>query len=332
MKIAITGGTGFVGRNIARTLTAKGHTVVLIARGRDTTDQTIRNLPGAAFFPITLDDPAALARAFAGCDAVAHCAGINREIGGQTYQRVHVNGTAHVIEAARRAGVKKMALISFLRARPNCGSAYHESKFAAEELVRNSGLDYTILKCGVIYGSGDHMLDHLSHAFYTFPVFAFVGFKDNPIRPTAVEEVANIVAAGLVNSALSKQTVAVLGPEEMTLRQAVKRVARVVGKNPLMFRMPVWFHYLLGWFVERLMKTPLVSTAQVRMLAEGLATPEPPCAALPVELAPRIRFSDEQIRKGLPAAGPFGMHDLRCCHQTKTIGRSHLHGAFFEMP
>jgi nucleoside-diphosphate-sugar epimerase len=52
MKIAITGGTGFVGRNIARTLAAKGHTVVLIARGRDTTDQTIRQLPNASFIPI----------------------------------------------------------------------------------------------------------------------------------------------------------------------------------------------------------------------------------------------------------------------------------------
>ena len=332
MKIAITGGTGFVGRNIARALVAQGHTVAIIARGRDTTDQTIRHLPNASFFPITLDDPMKLARAFNGCDAVAHCAGINREIDGQTYQRVHVNGTANVIAAARRAGVKKIALISFLRARPNCGSGYHESKFAAEEIVRNSGLNYTILKCGVIYGSGDHMLDHLSHAFYTFPIFTFVGLEDKPIRPTAVEEVANIVAASLINGALSKQTVAVLGPEEMTLREAVKRVARVVRKKPLMFPLPVWFHYLLGWFVERLMKTPLVSVAQVRMLAEGIAKPEPPCGTLPAELVTKIRFSDEQIRKGLPQAGPFRLHDLRCCHGTKIIGHPHLHRAFFEMP
>jgi nucleoside-diphosphate-sugar epimerase len=332
MKIAITGGTGFVGRNIARALVARGHAVVLIARGHDTTDKTIQHLPNTCFFPTTLDDPAELACAFSGCDAVAHCAGINREIEGQTYQRVHINGTANVVEAARRAGVKKIALISFLRARPNCGSGYHESKFAAEELVRKSGLDYTILKCGVIYGSGDHMLDHLSHGFYTFPVFAFVGFKDQPARPVAVEEVANIVTAALVDGALPRQTIAVLGPEEMTLREAVKRVAHVVGKNPLMFPLPVWFHYLLGWFVERLMKTPLVSTAQVRMLAEGIAKPEPPCAALPPELAPKIRFSEEQIRKGLPAAGPFRLHDLRCCHGRRDAEHPHLHGVFFEMP
>lgn len=243
-----------------------------------------------------------------------------------------MNGTRNVVEAARQTGVKKIALISFLRARPNCGSGYHESKFAAEEIVRASGLDYTVFKCGVIYGKGDHMLDHLSHAFYSFPLFAFVGYKDKPIRPTAVEEVASLVAASLTDGALSKQTVAVLGPEELTLRDAVKRVAHVAQKRPVMFRMPVWFHYLLGWFVERMMKTPLVSVAQVRMLSEGLAEPNPPCPTLPAELAPKIPFSENQIRKGLPPAGPFRMRDLRCCHRTRIIGHSHLHRAFFEMP
>ena len=118
----------------------------------------------------------------AGCDSVVHCAGINRELGQQTFTKVHIEGTRNVVEAARQAGIRKIVLLSFLRARPNCGSAYHESKWAAEEIVRHSGLDYTVLKCGVIYGQGDHMLNHLSHAFYTFPVFGFVGFQDKPIR------------------------------------------------------------------------------------------------------------------------------------------------------
>lgn len=331
MRIAITGGTGFVGRNVAKTLLADGHEVVLIARGRDHTDRSTLQLPGVRFFPMTLDRPDDLARAFEGCDAVAHCAGINRAIDGQTFQRVHVDGTRHVVEAARRADVKKIVLMSFLRARPNCGSPYHESKWAAEEIVRQSGLDYTVLKCGVIYGKGDHMLDHLSHAFYTFPLFAFVGFRDKPIRPNAVEDVARVIKAALVDSALANQTVAVLGPETLTLRQAVKRVAMVVKRKPLMIRLPVRFHYIFGWFVERIMKTPVVSVAQVRMLFEGLAEPQPACATLPAGLAPAIPFTEEQIRKGLPAPGAFGLRDIRCCHRAKTIGH-HIHSAFFELP
>jgi nucleoside-diphosphate-sugar epimerase len=318
MKIAITGGTGFVGGNIARALVVGGHETVLIARGLDRTDPGIKGLPGSTLALIGTNDADKLAKTFAGCDAVAHCAGINRELGEQTYQRVHIEGTQNVIKAARQAGVRKIILISFLRARPDCGSGYHESKFAAEEIVRNSGLDYTVFKCGVIYGKGDHMLDHLSHAFYTFPLFAFVGYRDKPIRPNAVEDLARAVKAALVDGALSRQTVAVLGPETLTLRQAVLRVARVAGKRPLAFPMPVWFHYALGRFVEKIMTAPLVSTAQVRMLSEGLAEPCPPCNMLPPELAPKIPFSDEQIRKGLPPAGPFTLRDLSCFRRAKT--------------
>ena len=302
MKIAITGGTGFVGRNAARSLAGEGHEVVMIARGMDRTDPSIRQLGRSQFVGIGLDDVGSLARAFAGAKVVVHCAGINRETGAQTYQRVHVEGTRHVVEAARRAGVDKIILISFLRARPDCGSGYHESKWEAEEIVRGSGLDYTVLKCGVIYGKGDHMLDHLSHGFYTFPIFAFVGFRDKPFRPNAVEDIVRIIKAAALNGALSRRTVAVLGPEEMTLRQAVRRVARVVGKHPLMFPMPVWFHYILGWFVERLMTVPLVSTAQVRMLSEGLAEPAPACDLVPANLAPRIRLQRRANSQGIAAA------------------------------
>jgi hypothetical protein len=93
----------------------------------------------------------------------------------------------------------------------------------------------------------------------------------------------------------------------------VRRVARVVGRHPLMFPLPVWFHYILGWVVERCMVVPLVSTAQVRMLSEGIAEAAPPCGTLPEPLRPTILFSDEQIRRGLPPAKAFGLADLRLC-------------------
>src|SRR5579863_8915987 len=215
MRIAITGGTGFVGRHLARSLAAKGHEVVLIARGVDQRDRSVLDLPNAYFFPSDLSSVDELARAFSGCGGVAHCAGINREIGQQTYERVHVQGTRNVVEAGRIAGVGKVAVLSFLRARANCGSGYHESKWAAEEIVRGSGLDYTIFKAGVIYGRGDHMLDHLSHALHTFPIFALVGFRDKPVRPLAVADLTRVLVAALVEGRLSRQTVAIMGPEQM---------------------------------------------------------------------------------------------------------------------
>jgi nucleoside-diphosphate-sugar epimerase len=313
MRIAITGGTGFVGRHLARALTASGHEVVLIARGLDDRDRSVLDLPRAHFFSSDLSRVSELTRAFAACGAVAHCAGINREIGHQTYQRVHVDGTRHVVEAARLAGVGKVALLSFLSARPGCGSGYHESKWAAEEIIRESGLDYTIVKAGVIYGRGDHMLDHLSHALFTLPIFATVGFADKPVRPLAVEDLVRILQAALLEGRLSRQTVAALGPEEMPLSQAVRRVAAAIGKRPLFVRMPVWFHYALAHVLEATMKIPLVSRAQVRILSEGIVEPLPACGTLPADLLPSTGFSDEQIRQGLPEASAFGRKDLRCC-------------------
>jgi len=313
MRIAVTGGTGFVGRHLARELTARGHEVVLIARGTDCRDPSAFVLPSAQFFAADLLSATDLARAFSACGAVAHCAGINREIGSQTYRRVHIEGTRNVVEAARIAGVGKVALLSFLRARPNCGSGYHESKWAAEEIVRNSGVDYTIFKAGVIYGRGDHMLDHLSHALYTFPLFALVGMKDKPVRPLAVEDLARAVAASLTEDRLSRQTVAITGPETLPLGEAVRRVGRVIGRAPIYFRMQVAFHRWMALGLEKIMEIPLVSLAQVRILSEGIVEPMPPCDELPADLMPTTRFTDEQIRRGLPEAGAFGFRDLRWC-------------------
>jgi len=311
MKIAITGGTGFVGRHLARALSSQGHRVVLIARGLDERDKDIRSLAGAQFMPIGTNDEEKLTQAFAGCQSVAHLAGINREIGEQTYKRVHIEGTHRVINAGKRAGVEKIAYLSFLRARPNCGSGYHESKWAAEELVRSSGLNYTVLKAGVIYGKGDHMLDHLSHAFRSLPIFGLVGMKDKPIRPTAVEDMVRVLEASLTKGRLSRQTVAVVGPEQMVLREAVTRVARVVGKVPVMFPLPVFVHKILARLFEFTMQIPLVSIGQVRILSEGIVEPLPFADALPDDLKPGILFSPEQIRAGLPAAEAFGWKDFR---------------------
>ena len=244
---------------------------------------------------------------------MAHCAGINREIGYRTFARVHVDATRNVVEAARRAGVEKIVLMSFLRARPDCGSPYHESKWAAEEIVRNSGLDYTIIKAGVVYGRGDHMLDHLSHAFHTFPVFGLVGFKQQTVRPLAIEDLVHVMRAAMIDRRLKQQTIALMGPEEISLSEAVKRVADVVGKHPLMFPLPICVHQLLARVFERTMKTPLVSLAQVRILAEGVAEPSSPASPIPYDLIPTRRFTPEQIRNGLPHPAPFGVGDLRLC-------------------
>ncbi len=312
MKIAITGGTGFVGRHLAERLVAGGHDVVVVGRG---SPAKVALLPGGVRVDSAdITDESALGAAFSGCDAVAHCAGINREIGAQTYAAVHVAGTRAVVAAARAAGVQRLVMLSFLRARPDGPSAYHRSKWDAEQLVRSSGLTWTILKAGVIHGRGDHMLDHLSHAFFTFPIFGLVGLQERPVRPVAVGDVSAVLEAAAVGDPrLAGRTFAVLGPDQMPLGVAVRRVASVTGRRPRFIRLPIWAHLLIGRLAEALMRVPLVSLAQVRILQEGIIDVAPAGDDLPADLLPGTPFSDAVIRAGLPRAGGFGRADLRMC-------------------
>src|ERR1700752_1574300 len=305
MRIAITGASGFVGTHLTQRLESEGHELVLISRNPRPDDNRV--------VADDLSNASVLRELFRDCKVVAHCAGINREIGRQTYQRVHIEGTRNVVEAAKAAGVEKIVLMSFLRARAQCGSAYHESKWEAEEIVRNSGLDYTIIKAGVIYGLGDHLLDHLSHALHTFPVFAFVGLKEKSVRPLAVEDLVHVMRAALVDRRMKRQTIALVGPEEIHPSEAVRRVAEVVGRRPLMFPLPVFCFQLMAHVFELTMKIPLTSLAQVRILSEGIVEPGSPVAPLPYDLMPTRRFTTEQIRSGLPQPGPFCIGDLRWC-------------------
>lgn len=291
MRTAITGGTGFVGRHLAERL--EPEQTVIVSR-----------LTG-----IAIDDVDALTEAFAGCDAIAHCAGINREIGGQTFERMHVDGTWAVTEAARRAGVTRIVLLSFLRARPESGSPYHESKWVAEELVRDSRLDYNVLKAGMIYGPGDHLVDHVTRSVRTLPVFATVGLRERTVRPVPVADIVDIMLAAL-EGRISEPTVAVRGVDELRFSTAVRRIAAVAGRRIIVVPAPVWAIRVVAQLTEWLMVTPLLAKAQAQMLAEGVSEAAPPAPDPAPDVRPHRPFSDARIRAALPA-GKFGLSDLR---------------------
>jgi len=320
-RIAITGGTGFVGRHLAERLVAAGHDVVVVARGID------RHVPPPTsqihVVHATIGDRAKLQAAFRGCDAVVHCAGINREIGAQTYEAVHIEGTRVVADAARSAGGARLVMLSFLRARPDGPSEYHRTKWAAEQIVRTAGSTHTIVKAGVIYGRGDHMLDHLSRAFHTFPIFGLVGLRDRQVRPIAVTDVVRLLeAAALGDRRLEGRTVLALGPEELPLGAAVRRVAMVVGRRPMFVPLPVAVHRVLARIFEAAMTVPLIARAQVEILAEGVVAALPFADEPPDDLRATTPFSEGSIRAGLPPASRFGRADLRVCRGWTAVGPS----------
>ena len=128
-----------------------------------------------------------------------------------------------------------------------------------------------------------------------------------------LKTVVEVLRGALVNSRLQRQTVSLTGPEELCLSDAVRRVARVVDRQVFTFPAPVALHYVLAQVLEWTMKVPLVAKAQVRILSEDGVEPATPCDPLPDDLRPSQRFTEEQIRRGLPSAGAFGLRDLRGC-------------------
>ena len=300
MKIAITGGTGFIGRHLARDLISRGHELIVIARGQYT--RSVQPIEGATVVSLDVNDTDKLTEIFRGCDAAAHCAGTSVEDGKLSFHHLHVEGTRSAVAAAERAGVKKFVLVSYLNVRPNVRSEYHTTKWQGEEIVRQSNLNYTILKAGLVYWHGDHLLNNLGNLLRRMPVFATVGIKERTVRLVAVEDLVTIIRASLLDDKrLARKTVAVVGPEEFPFSTAARRIAKAMGKPFLIvLPFPVLFQRLLAWFSEQFMPKPLVTKSQVQMLADGISQPTPESVPLPEDLKPKTLFTEKQIRKGLP--------------------------------
>jgi NADH dehydrogenase len=126
-----------------------------------------------------------------------------------------------------------------------------------------------------------------------------------------VSDVVSILEASLIRDRLTNQTIFVIGPERLTMRDVVKRIAAACGRPVLVFPMPVVLHRVLAAAGEAVMEVPLVARAQVRMLAEGLCEPALPCDSLPADLLPKARFTIDAIRAGLPPPGRFTLAHLK---------------------
>lgn len=146
--LAVTGGTGFVGQHLLRVALEQGYDVRALTRAWRPPEDAIDWVEGA------LDRPDSLERLVRGSDAVIHIAGLINGSAAQ-FDAVNVGGTAAVIDAARKAGVRRFVHISSLSAREPDLSDYGRSKAKSERLVAASGLEWTIIRPPAIYGPGD---------------------------------------------------------------------------------------------------------------------------------------------------------------------------------
>lgn len=149
MKLAVTGGTGFVGGRLLKAALEQGHEVrALTRKGR-------RPRGGIEWIAGSLEDPESLERLVSGTDAVIHVAGVINAPDPAEFEKGNVEGTLRMLAAATAAGTRRFVHVSSLSAREPDISRYGASKARSEELVRGSGLDWTIVRPPAIYGPGD---------------------------------------------------------------------------------------------------------------------------------------------------------------------------------
>ncbi len=208
-----------------------------------------------------------------GCDAVIHLVGIISEVGDQTFERIHVEGTRRVLAAARATGVGRVVHMSAMGARENAVAWYHQTKWAAEELVRHSGLTWTILRPSLIYGPGDGVVSLFEAISRFSPVVPVIGSGRNLIQPVAVEDVARTFVQSLTLASVEGQTLEVGGPDRLEFRRLVEDILEGLHRRRCLISLPVGLARLQAMLLEflypaLLRQAPPLNCDQILMLAE----------------------------------------------------------------
>ncbi|MBB5232595.1 complex I NDUFA9 subunit family protein [Deinococcus budaensis] len=296
MNILVTGATGFVGRAVVQELLRQGHTVFAGSRRGE-------GLPGARGLSLDVTDPASVLRAVQGAapEAVVHLVGIIAEAGEQTFGRVHVEGTRHVLAATPRGA--RYLHMSALGADEASASGYSRSKAQAEALVRASGLPWTIFQPSLIFGVGDDFFGRVLRDLVSqAPVVPMIGDGRFPFRPVSVEDVAQAFAGALDRPETAGQTYALTGPQEFSFRQLLELELAALGKKKPIVPVPLALMNLAVPLMGLLPKPP-ITRDQYAMLKAGNTAPSEP--ARTVFDLPLLRLEDRlpQIL-GRPAAPP----------------------------
>lgn len=231
MKVFLTGATGFVGQAVLDRLLKAGHEVAVLARWRKA------GIPACCeCVPGDLLDLASLR--LGSPDAVIHLVGIIAELGMNTFDAVHRAGTANLVAAAKSGGVGRFIHMSALGTRPNARSRYHQSKWAGEEIVRRSGLDFTIFRPSIIYGPGDQFVNEFERMSRFSPVLPVIGSGRGTFQPIPVSCVAEAFVKALDEPRSIGRTFDLAGPDLLTLPQILDAILEVKGRKRLKVRIP----------------------------------------------------------------------------------------------
>ena len=269
MRVAVFGGTGFVGGYLVRALLQAGHDVRLLVRpgsehkmaGRDRCSITTGDIGSLHAIDATLAD----------AEAVIYNIGLLREYPrkGITFEEAHFEGTRRVMEAAQKLGVSRFLLMSANGVKSG-GTAYQETKFRAELALKASGLEWTIFRPSVIFGDSGG-LQEFSLQLYSelvkppLPAPVFPGVTMSPVF---IGDVVDAFVNALVDAETIGQVYELGGPEELSWKEMVQRIATATGRKKLLLPTPLVFMKIGATLFDWLPFFP-ATREQLKMLEEG---------------------------------------------------------------
>jgi uncharacterized protein YbjT (DUF2867 family) len=267
-RILITGGNGFLGRQIALALHAAGHNVVGTVRpGR-------RPPPaeGAIRF-IDVDfmrdhDPAVWRPRLVGIDVVINAVGILRERRGSSFDAIHVKAPCALFHAAANSGVKLVIQISALGADELAQSRYHRSKREADLFLAQLAVPYVIVQPALVYGAGGTSA-RLFTALASMPLIPLPGAGDQRVQPIHLDDVIDAIRRLIETKRYRKQRVPLVGPAALSLRDFLARLRHTLGLGDARF-LPVPLALVrAGARIGSLLPGSLLDIETLEMLQRG---------------------------------------------------------------
>lgn len=262
--IFITGATGFIGRHLLPALKDKGYSARCLVRTPDRAELCEKSGFETAIGDIT--GRKSLEHALEGVRMVVHLVGIMEEKGKQTFKRVHVQGTENLVEEAKKAGIKHFFYQSALGADPDSRAAYQRTKAEAEEIVRASGLPFTIFRPSLVIGPGDGFTKKI-HSFITspLPVIPVPGKGNARFQPIHIGDWIKCFLWIMDNPESFGKVYELGGPEHLTYNEIVRTVAEAMGVKKPLFHIPSG---LANAGIRLLEKTPFkpATPEQLRLL------------------------------------------------------------------
>jgi uncharacterized protein YbjT (DUF2867 family) len=280
MKVAVFGGTGFVGSYIVDSLLAHGHTPRLLVRPGS--ESKVVQRERCELVSGEIGQPEAVAECMAGADAAIYNIGLIRELPKQgiTWEAMHYNGAVTAMDAATRAGVRRFVLMSANGAKPE-GTGYQSTKYRAEQYLAGSGLDWTVFRPSIVFGPPRGRLEFCSmlQAQMMAPPIPAPLFYEGVwpagagrflMSPVAVENVAEAFVRALDTPASHGRIFPLGGPEALEWREILRVIAAASGKRKVMLPAPAGVIRAVASLLDRFEWFP-ITRDQVQMLLEGNA-------------------------------------------------------------